>query len=53
MTGRQGNPIEIAAVVVWHAEDTAQALFDVENCEQYVAGQSESAVRRIAQLLLL
>ncbi len=45
---KQGNPIEIAAVVVWRIQDTAQALFDVENCEQYVAIQSESAVRHLA-----
>jgi regulator of protease activity HflC (stomatin/prohibitin superfamily) len=45
---KQGNPIEIAAVVVWRVQDTAQALFDVENCEQYVAIQSESAVRHLA-----
>jgi len=45
---KRGNPIEIAAVVVWRVHDTAQALFDVENCENYVAIQSESAVRHLA-----
>src|SRR5262245_15079455 len=45
---KRGNPIEIAAVVVWRVEDTAQALFDVENYEHYVAVQSESAVRHLA-----
>jgi regulator of protease activity HflC (stomatin/prohibitin superfamily) len=45
---KQGNPIEIAAVVVWHVEDTAQAVFDVENYEDYVKVQSESAVRHLA-----
>ena len=42
-----GNPIEIAAVVVWQVRDTAQALFDVEKYEQYVEVQSESAVRHL------
>jgi regulator of protease activity HflC (stomatin/prohibitin superfamily) len=43
-----GNPIEIAVVVVWRVEDTAQALFDVDNYEEYVRLQSESAVRHLA-----
>src|SRR6188508_2435167 len=37
-----GNPIEIAAVVVWQVRDTAQAVFDVEEFEHYVEVQSES-----------
>jgi hypothetical protein len=45
---KRGNPIEIAAVVVWRVQDTAQALFDVENYENYVKVQSESAVRHVA-----
>jgi hypothetical protein len=45
---KRGNPIEIAAVVVWRVEDTAQASFDVENYEAYVHIQSESAVRHLA-----
>lgn len=45
---KRGNPIEIAAVVVWRVEDTAQASFDVDNYEHYVAVQSESAVRHLA-----
>ncbi len=45
---KRGNPIEIAAVVVWHIEKTAQAAFDVQNVESYVAIQSESAVRHLA-----
>ena len=45
---KRGNPIEIAAVVVWRVEDTAQALFDVDNFERYVAVQSESSVRHLA-----
>ena len=43
-----GNPIEIAAVVVWRVEDTAEALFEVDNFEAYVKIQSESAVRHLA-----
>ncbi len=45
---KRGNPIEIAAVVVWRVEDTAQAIFDVEDYEHYVKIQSESAVRHLA-----
>lgn len=45
---KQGNPIEIAAVVVWRVEDTAQAVFDVESYETFVSVQSESAVRHLA-----
>ncbi len=45
---KSGNPIEIAAVVVWRVQDTAQATFDVQDYENYVRVQSESAVRHIA-----
>jgi regulator of protease activity HflC (stomatin/prohibitin superfamily) len=45
---KRGNPIEIAAVVVWRVEDTAQATFDVQDFENYVKIQSESAVRHLA-----
>jgi regulator of protease activity HflC (stomatin/prohibitin superfamily) len=45
---KRGNPVEIAAVVVWRVMDTAQAVFDVDNYEQYVKVQSESAVRHLA-----
>ncbi|WCJ59339.1 SPFH domain-containing protein [Fontisphaera persica] len=45
---KRGNPIEIAAVVVWRVADTAQALFDVDDYESYVRIQSESAVRHLA-----
>lgn len=45
---RRGNPIEIAAVVVWRVEDTAQATFDVDDFEQFVKVQSESALRHVA-----
>lgn len=44
-----GNPIEIAAVIVWRVVDTAHAMFDVENFEQFVAIQSETAIRALAQ----
>ncbi len=47
---KRGNPIEIAAVVVWRIEDTARALFDVDDYENYVPIQSESALRHIANL---
>ena len=47
---KRGNPVEIAAVVVWRVEDTAQAVFDVEDYESYVQVQSESAIRSIASL---
>jgi regulator of protease activity HflC (stomatin/prohibitin superfamily) len=43
-----GNPIEIAAVVVWRVTDTAKATFDVEDFEQFVVVQSETAVRHLA-----
>lgn len=45
---KRGNPIEIAAVVVWKVQDTAQAAFDVDDYENYVEVQSESAVRHLA-----
>ena len=45
---KRGNPIEIGAVVVWRVQDTAQASFDVEDFENYVSIQSESAVRHLA-----
>lgn len=45
---KRGNPIEIAAVIVWAVRDTAQALFDVDDYESYVRIQSESAVRHVA-----
>lgn len=43
-----GNPIEIAAVVVWAVVDTARALFDVEDFEEFVGIQSETAIRGLA-----
>jgi regulator of protease activity HflC (stomatin/prohibitin superfamily) len=45
-----GNPIEIAAVVVWRVANTARAAFDVDDFETYVQIQSESALRHIASL---
>ncbi|HEY5159501.1 MAG TPA: SPFH domain-containing protein [Gaiellaceae bacterium] len=45
---RAGNPIDIAAVVVWHVQDTAQAIFDVDDFEAYVGMQSETSLRHLA-----
>lgn len=45
-----GNPIEIAAVVVWQIKETAMAIFAVEDYLQYVAIQSEAAVRHLANI---
>jgi len=43
-----GNPIEIAAVIVWQVEDTAKAVFGVDNLTEFIAIQAETAVRQIA-----
>jgi regulator of protease activity HflC (stomatin/prohibitin superfamily) len=43
-----GNPIEIAAVVVWKVVETAEAVFEVDDYEHYVKVQSESALRNLA-----
>jgi regulator of protease activity HflC (stomatin/prohibitin superfamily) len=43
-----GNPIEIAAVVVWRVVETAEAMFEVDNYDHYVKVQSEAAVRNLA-----
>jgi len=45
---KRGNPVDIAAVVVWRVQDTAKAVFDVDDFETYVATQSETAVRHLA-----
>ena len=45
---RDGNPIEISAVVVWRVVNTAEALFEVDDYEDFVAVQSESALRSMA-----
>lgn len=44
----QGNPIEIATIVVWSVSDTAEAVFEVDDYESYVTIQSESALRIMA-----
>ena len=44
---KKGNPIEIAAVIVWRVVDTAQALFDVDNYETFVNIQIETSLREI------
>ena len=43
-----GNPIEIAAVIVWHVVDSAKALFNVESYQNFVAIQGETAIRQLA-----
>ena len=48
MNNADGNPIEIAAVVVWQVEDTAQATYSVDDYLTFVAIQAETAVRHIA-----
>ena len=45
---KAGNPIEIAAVVVWQVEDTFRAAFDVDDYDHYVKVQSEAAIRHLA-----
>jgi hypothetical protein len=45
---KEGNPIEIASVVVWKVEDTFAACFDVDNYTDFVKTQSESALRHLA-----
>ena len=50
---KRGNPIEIAAVVVWRVDDTAKACFDVDGYENYVKLQSEAAVRHLAVVVRL
>ena len=45
---KRGNPIEIAAAIVWRVRDTAQASFDVEDYQEYVRIQAEAAVRHLA-----
>jgi len=47
---KRGNPVEIAAVIVWRVEDCAKAVFDADDFESYVQIQSESAIRHIASL---
>jgi regulator of protease activity HflC (stomatin/prohibitin superfamily) len=45
---RDGNPIEIGAVVVWKVVDTAEACFEVDNYEHYMTVQTEAAIRNLA-----
>ena len=45
---KMGNPIEIAAVIVWQVQDTYRAAFEVADFQQYVKIQSEAAVRHLA-----
>jgi len=45
---KRGNPIEIAAAIVWRVRDTAQASFDVEDYEVFVKVQAEAAIRHLA-----
>ncbi len=45
---RRGNPIEIAVVAVWRVSDTARAIFDVDEFEDYMRVQSEAALRHLA-----
>jgi regulator of protease activity HflC (stomatin/prohibitin superfamily) len=47
---KRGNPIEIAAAIVWRVRDTAQASFDVEDYEAYVRIQAEAAIRHLASV---
>ena len=45
---KRGNPVEIAVVIVWRIQDTAQAVFDVDSYEAFIRIQSETCVRHIA-----
>lgn len=45
---KRGNPVEISAVVVWRVQDTAQAVFDIDDFETYVKVQAEAALRHLA-----
>jgi regulator of protease activity HflC (stomatin/prohibitin superfamily) len=45
---KRGNPVEISAVVVWRVQDTAQAVFSVDDYENYVRVQAEAALRHVA-----
>ena len=45
---KRGNPVEISAAIVWRVEDTARAVFEVDDFEQYVSIQAEAAIRHVA-----
>lgn len=47
---KNGNPVEIASVIVWRVVNTAKAVFDIDNYEQFVKNQSETALRHVASL---
>lgn len=47
---KNGNPIEIASIVVWSVTDTAEAVFEVDDYESYVSIQSEAAIRNLANI---
>ena len=47
---QRGNPVEIGAAIVWRVEDTAKALFDVDDYEKFVRVQSETALRQLASM---
>jgi len=49
---KRGNPVEIAVVIMWRVQDTAQAVFDVDSYETYIRIQSESCVRHVASSYL-
>ncbi|MEW9900371.1 SPFH domain-containing protein [Chitinivorax sp. PXF-14] len=46
---KRGNPIEIGAVIVWRVEDSAKAVFEVDDYANYIAIQAESAIRHLAR----
>lgn len=46
----EGNPVEIAAIIVWRVVETAEAVFNVESYENYVQVQSEAAIRNMASI---
>jgi regulator of protease activity HflC (stomatin/prohibitin superfamily) len=48
LNDKRGNPIEIAAAVVWRIKDTARAVLDIDNVSGYVPVQAEAAVRHLA-----
>ncbi|MET3474398.1 SPFH domain-containing protein [Variovorax atrisoli] len=47
---KRGNPVEIGAAVVWRVYDTAQAVFEIDDYNKFVAIQSEAAIRHLATL---
>ena len=53
MNDDEGNPIDIAAVVVWRVVETAEATFEVDDYEHYVHVQTEAALRNAATQLSL